>query len=463
MKVKGWKDVFRFSFMQQVKTKSFIISTIVIALIAATMAFLADFLPTLLLEDELNKAERAAAGENILTVETIYVSNETGYEFDLGKVASDNKVTIKDVTPEEADAKIKEIADTTERAVVAKITAGDSGFAVNSRYAAGQSGVDKYDSEMLNSALADAVRDQVLLKLGVPEDSIGLAKAEVAVSCSSAGQEPVSFVQQMLNTVVPMLSSIILFMFIFSYSSMVAQSVAIEKASRVIEYLLTSIKPLAIILGKVLAMCCVSILQFLLIGLGGTIGFLVSLPFGIVTKIGPMLGAAAQQIQPAAEGAGSGAVENTAEIVGGITEAFSGVDASAFIVMLVTFILGFLFYAGIAGLAGASVSKMEDLSSAIQPLSLIGVLGFYLAYFPQVTGEENTMSLVARYIPISSPFVLPSDYLLGRIDFAGALIAIAVLAVADILIMMFVAKVYESLILHTGNRLKLGDIIKMSK
>ena len=174
MKVKGWKDVFRFSFMQQVKTKSFIISTIVIALIAATMAFLADFLPTLLLEDELNKAERAAAGENILTVETIYVSNETGYEFDLGKVASDNKVTIKDVTPEEADAKIKEIADTTERAVVAKITAGDSGFAVNSRYAAGQSGVDKYDSEMLNSALADAVRDQVLLKLGVPEDSIGL-------------------------------------------------------------------------------------------------------------------------------------------------------------------------------------------------------------------------------------------------------------------------------------------------
>ena len=131
--------------------------------------------------------------------------------------------------------------------------------------------------------------------------------------------------------------------------------------------------------------------------------------------------------------------------------------------MIVVFILGFLFYAGIAGLAGASVSKMEDLSSAIQPLSLIGVLGFYLAYFPQVTVEENTMALLARYLPISSPFVLPSDYLLGRIDLVGTLIAIAVLAVADILIMMFVAKVYESLILHTGNRLKLGDILKMSK
>ena len=464
MKVKGWKEVFKFSFMQQIKTKSFIISTVVIAFIAAIMAFLADFLPAILLEDEINKVSRAVDGENMLTVEIVYLDNETGYDFNFDTVASENNVAINEVTAEEADAKILEIADTTERAVVTKITAGDNGFSVDSRYADGKSAVNKYDSEMLNSAIAGAVRDQVLLKLGVPEDSLGLAKAEVAVSCSSAGQEPVSFVQQILNTVVPMVSAIILFMFIFSYSSMVAQSVAIEKASRVIEYLLTSIKPLAIILGKVLAMCCVSILQFLLIGLGGTFGFLVSLPFGILTKMGPMIGSAAQQMQSAAtSGAGAGAVDNAAEIVGGISESFSHVDASAFIVMIVVFILGFLFYAGIAGLAGASVSKMEDLSSAIQPLSLIGVLGFYLAYFPQVTGEENTMALLARYLPISSPFVLPSDYLLGRIDLVGTLIAIAVLAVADILIMMFVAKVYESLILHTGNRLKLGDILKMSK
>ena len=459
MKIKGWKEVFKFSFTQQIRTKSFIIGTIVIALIVAIMAFLADFLPVIFLSDELDKIDRAASGENVFTIETMYLSNETDYDFDFSSVLSDGNITVKSVTAEEAEAKTKEIADTTEKAVVTKITLDDSGFAVDTRYAAGKADIAKGDVEALNAVLTDTVKKQYLMKLGVAEADLGLAMSNVRSSFSSAGQEPVGFVQQMLNTIVPMISSIVLFVFIFSYSQMVAQSIAIEKSSRVIEYLLTSIKPLAIILGKVLAMCCVSLLQFILIGLGGVVGFVVSLPFGIISKIGSMLGSAAEQVQTAASGAESGAVE----VVGGITEAFSHLDASVFIIMFVTFILGFLFFAGIAGLAGASVSKMEDLSSAIQPLSLIGVLGFYLAYFPQITGEENTRSLVARYIPISSPFILPSDYMLGRIDLPGALIAVAILAAADIVLMMIVAKVYEGVILHTGNRLKFSDMLKMSK
>lgn len=457
MRIKGWKEVFRFSFTQQVKTKSFIIGTIVIALIVAIMTFLADFLPAVLLADELDKVNRSAEGEDVFSVDTLYISNESGYDLDFSSVFAENMVTIKNITAEEADAKTAEIADTTEKAVVTKITLDENGFSVDTRYAGGKAAIAKSDVEALNSVMTDTVKKQYLMKLGVAEADLGLAMSNVRSSFSSAGEEPVSFIKQMLNTIVPMISSIVLFVFIFSYSQMVAQSIAIEKSSRVIEYLLTSIKPLAIILGKVLAMCCVSLMQFILIGLGGVVGFVASLPFGIITKIGPMLGSAAEQMQTSDAGA------EAAEIVGGITDAFSGIDASLFIIMLLTFILGFLFFAGIAGLAGASVSKMEDLSSAIQPLSLIGVLGFYLAYFPQVTGEENTMSAVARYLPISSPFILPSDYLLGRIDLPGALLAIAILAAADIVIMMIVAKVYEGVILHTGNRLKFSDMLKMSK
>ena len=452
MKVKGWKEVFRFTFAQQVKTKSFIIGTLVMTIIVALIAFLADFLPAVLMGDQLS---RAAGGpeEAHLTVNTLYVSNETKYDFDFSEVASTLGLEYKAISASEAETKMETLTNSTELALVSRVISGENGFEIVSQYPGGETAVLKGDCEAINSNLAAFVRVKYLTQLGVPEDELVTAMSDVRTSLTKAGEEPVSMVKQIINTVVPMISSIILFVFIFSYSQLVAQSVAIEKSSRIIEYLLTSIKPLAIIVGKVLAMCCVSLLQFFIIGFGGGFGFLVSLPFGIVTKVGQIATTAGMSAESM----------EAVEVVNDIGDAFAGVDLSVIPIMIVTFILGFLLFSGLAGLAGASISKMEDLSSAIQPLSLIGVLGFYLAYFPQVTGEENTMSTLARYIPISSPFILPSDYLLGKIDMVQCLICIGILAVAVVLVMMFVAKVYETIILHTGNRLKIGDMLKMSK
>ena len=454
MRTKGWKEVFKFTFTQQVKTKSFIISTIVIALIVGLIAFLADFLPTIFLQGELDKAERAAKGEDIFTVDTLYIDNETGYDFNFDSIAGATNLKVQNVTADEANAKIGEIADTKDRVIVSVITFNEGRFYVDSKYSGGEADISKGDCESINMLIANGVKVQYLMSLGVPEDQIQTAMSDVSARLSCAGKEELSGIQMMLNSIVPMISSIILFVFIFSYSQLVAQSVAIEKSSRMIEYLLTSIKPLAIIIGKVLAMCCVSLLQFIMIGFGGTFGFLVSLPFGIISKAQEMTAALGAQ---AAEGM------QAVSIVNDLGSALSGVNASVIIVMILSFVLGFLFFAGLAGLAGASVSKMEDLSSAIQPLSIIGVLGFYLAYFPQVMGEENTMTTLARYIPISSPFILPADYLLGRVGIVETIISIVVMLAADIIVMMLVAKVYETIILHTGNRLKLGDMLKMSK
>ena len=454
MRIKGWKQVFVFTFNQQVKTKSFIIGTVVMAVIVALIAFLADFLPVLFLNDDLDRAERAANGENIMTVETLYISNETKYSFSFDEAVNAAGAKCSMISASEAEAKAQELENSEANEMLARITNDEAGFVIESKYAGKSQNVQKSDCEAINSILSTQLNLQYLSQIGVPESELGLALSGIRTTISAAGEEPVSFVQEIVNMVVPMLSSIVLFVFIFSYSQLVAQSVAIEKSSRIIEYLLTSIKPLAIILGKVLAMCCVSLLQFLLIGLGGTIGFIVSLPFGIVGRVGTLAGTMTE-----ASGAGADAVN----IVNDIGAAFSNVDITMILIMLVTFILGFLLFAGLAGLAGASVSKMEDLANALQPISLIGVFGFYLAYFPQVAGEENSLSKIARYLPISSPFILTSDYMLGKAGIVEALISILILAAAVIVLMMFVAKVYESIILHTGNRLKIGDMLKMSK
>lgn len=461
MKIKGWKHVFAFTFTQQVKTKSFIIGTIVISLIVALMAFLADYLPTVFLSDTFDKMERAANGENTLTVKQLYVCDETDQNFNFVAWAVTTGMKCKMLTAEEADAQQKlmeapaESSTITEGTMLSRIKLADNAFTIDSSYTGGIADIDKNDCNAVNGLLAEQVRKQYLASLGVASDKLDIAMSSIGTTLTQAGEEQIGMVQGLINSLVPMLSSIVLFIFIFSYSSLVAQSVAIEKSSRIIEYLLTSVKPLAIILGKVLAMCCVSLMQFLIIIASGAIGFIISLPIGVFSKFGSITSSLSQ----------SGVMDDdsVSGILNQIKDAFSNVDASVFVVMVVVFILGFLLFAGLAGLAGSSVSKMEDLAPAMQPISLIGVLGFYLAYFPQVTGEENTMTVLARYIPISSPFILPSDYLLGKIGVGELLIGIGILAVSVVLVVMLVAKVYESIILHTGNRLKLGDMLKMSK
>ncbi|MCR4780283.1 MAG: ABC transporter permease [Ruminiclostridium sp.] len=453
MKTKGWKEVLAFTFIQQVKTKSFIISTIVIALIVALMAATANILPTFFLDSSLSGE---ASPLDSFTVRTLYLDNETEYAFDFTEALKPMAVTIKPVTAAEADAKAKELTDTAEQAMLTRITVVDDMFSIDSQYAGGDSGVTKGDCDAVTQTVSGEMHAQFLLLSGLPQDKLATALSGVSVTVSCAGEEPESMVSSVIKSVVPMLSSIVLFIFIFSYSQLVAQSVAIEKSSRIVEYLLTSIKPLALIIGKVIAMCLVSLMQFIIIGLGGGLGFLISMPFGIFTKIDKLVEAAG----------GAALTGNGLEaqgILGDITKAFSNVDAMALVIMILTFVFGFLLFAGMAGIAGASVSKMEDLASAIQPLSIIGVLGFYLAYFPQVTPEENSMAVVARYVPISSPFILPSDYMLGKIGLPEALLSIAILIAADIGIMVLVAKVYENIIVHTGSRLKLGDMLKMSK
>lgn len=326
---------------------------------------------------------------------------------------------------------------------------------IDTYYSGENSTIDEADCSSVLSLLSTQLEMTYLSSIGVPSSELSTAMSGVSTTITAAGDEPVSMIEEIVNMIVPMLSSLVLFMFIFIYSSMVAEAVAIEKSSRVMEYLLTSVSPLSIIIGKVLAICVVALMQFLIILSAGALGFIVSMPFGIFSKIDSLVAAAADAQ------AGLEAQSVLTDILG----IFSSVNIGTLLIIIVTFILGFLLYALIAGLAGASISKMEDLSAAVQPMSIIGVLGFYLAYMPQINstdGESNIISIIARYIPISSPFCLPSAYMLGQATLVETLISLAILLACVVVLCLIVAKVYEHIVLHTGDRLKIADMLKMA-
>lgn len=463
MRTKGWKQVFAFTFIQQIKTKSFIISTIIITLITALIAAGTNIIPAFIIEDEFGGGGIFGDSDDFdeaFSVSTLYIRNETDYEFGYDFLKEEYpSLAVEAIDEATAKTKIEELKTTTEAIMMSYILISENAFVIDSYCAGEESGIVRDDCDVMNSLIAKNLKSQFLTFSGLSEDKLDLALNGFSTYTTVAGDTSMGMIQTILNMMVPMVSSIVLFIFIFSYSQLVAQAIAIEKASRVMEYLLTSIKPLAVIIGKILAMCCVSLMQFMIISIGAGFGFIVSMPFGIMSKLDSLMSAT------------SGIVaENSAEVQQMITEfegAFVNINFGFFVVVILSFVLGFLLYALIAGLAGASISKMEDLSAAIQPMSLIGVLGFYLAYMPQIgLVEDNTVNpvmILAQYLPISSPFCLPSAYALGQIDLLGAILSLLILLASVILMTILVATVYEHIILHTGNRLKIADMLKMAK
>lgn len=459
MRTKGWKNIFAFTFVQHIKTKSFIIGTIVICLIVALLVGGANILPKVLSDDE---EIAVGSGGSVSAVTAVYLIDEAGlFTQDDFVYFANCGVNIKQ-TEKSFSEVIDALKDSTEKEALVLASSEMSGeeivgYRVKTYYSP-ETDSDAVDA--LTALMAERAEYRNLLNAGVSDESYAAAQRYIQTSKVEAGNTEWNVIESAINYIVPIIVSLVLFMLIFCYGSTVAQSIANEKTSRVMELLLTSARPLAVVIGKVLAMGLVSILQFLLIIFVGGTALIITMPLGIAGEVQDIM--SSPELQQITE---------NAELVEALNNSFANFTALNLVLIFIIFILGFLVYALIAALFGACVSRAEDLQAALQPYSLIGVVGLYLAYFPVIFNAEsidtgaattNPVQIFSYYFPISSPFALPSGLMCGTISPVQGIIATLILAVFVVLIALLVSKVYEAIILHNGNRIKPADIIKLA-
>ena len=441
----GWKSVFAFTFRQTAKSKAFKVSSVIIIVLVFAIALLAGVLPALI-GSRSTSDDGDITGDGEALVGTVYFADTTGITTgkDYEGFLSGLGVKINDCGKDADIQSLTERVKGENNSLLIVIRENKIGYDI---YAS------RPDDESVSSGTANSFGETFKSvfdsdsRAGLTDEQIAAANKTVSVYQSVAGEPTENDFGFVVKMVLPMLSSIVLFMLIFIYGQMVAQSIAQEKTSKVMELLLTSVRPLAIIIGKILAMGSLALIQFMMIIVSGVLGIVVSTPLS-----SSIIGSSEE----------TGAV--TSQLMNEVGNALGGFSPVVILLIIVVFIVGFIFFALIAGLIGATVSRMEDLNAAMQPMSIIGVLGFYLAYFPSTMGgDANTMALVSYYLPISSPFSIPSALLTGAIDIPQALLAVLVLCVFVVLMALLVARVYEQIILHTGNRLKLGDILGLVK
>ena len=132
----------------------------------------------------------------------------------------------------------------------------------------------------------------------------------------------------------------------------------------------------------------------------------------------------------------------------------SALTAPAIVMAIFILCLGFLFYCVIAALAGSTVSKPEEAANSQGVFNLIIVFSWIVSYIAPST-DNKTLITALRYIPLTIPFSVPVDLVIGNIGLLQGVLSIATLSVFSVLVIILSARIYKGLILYTGQKFNL--------
>jgi ABC-2 type transport system permease protein len=145
-----------------------------------------------------------------------------------------------------------------------------------------------------------------------------------------------------------------------------------------------------------------------------------------------------------------------AQLVGSLDFA-SGAIATIAIVLL-WFILGFFFYAGLFAVAGSIVTRQEDLQSTMTPLTIL-IVGSFIIGINAIGDPSSTLATVASLLPPSAPLVMPSRIVLGETGWVGALLSAGISIGTTIALVPIATKIYSGAVLRPG-RVKIRQVLR---
>tara|TARA_R100000306_G_scaffold24583_3_gene27724 strand:- start:26852 stop:28093 length:1242 start_codon:yes stop_codon:yes gene_type:complete len=247
----------------------------------------------------------------------------------------------------------------------------------------------------------------------------------------------------------------LLFMFIIIYGNMIMRSVIEEKTSRIIEVIISSVKPIKLLLGKILGTSLAGVTQFLAwVILLGLFSVIASSIFGIDP------GSMPQQQEALAQADAAGGMES---IVQDVFVEISNLPIANLVVMfLLFFVGGYLLYASLYAAIGAAVDSETDTQQFMLPLLMPLILAVYVGFFTVIDNPHGTVSQVFSYIPFTSPVVM-----LMRIPFGVPLwqqiISVVILFATFIGTVWFASKIYRVGILMYGKKASYKELAKWLK
>lgn len=406
--MKQFFTVLKFELMNYLKSKSYILTTIIISAILIIVLTL----PTMM--DFSNIFSKFGDSSDSASSFTIYDKSGT----------ISNTDYFKNFFPE-ADFKLvsseKEIEDLVNDDTVV------AGFVVNAptnyTYLVKNSSMSDSNKSTFETALSKLNRDKLLESKGLnPTEIDALYSIPIESNETILGKDSVK------NFGYTYILIFFLYFLVMFYGQMIAVSVTTEKSNRAMEVLVTSTSSNSLIFGKVIATTIASVIQAGVILLSGILTYKL----------------------------------NSANW-GGTLDMIFDIPLNVIAVFAVFGILGYLFYAFIYGAIGALVSRPEEINSSAGTITFIYVAAFLAVMFGMTSNPESMLIKVLSYIPFSSCMAMFVRVSMGSASTINIIISLVILIASTLLTGVFGAKIYRRGTLMYGNPVKLRNAIKWLK
>jgi len=251
-----------------------------------------------------------------------------------------------------------------------------------------------------------------------PATAAGIARAGIALPVRGITAAP----RGLTSRITGLVAAILIYVVILTYGVRITIGVGEEKASRVVEVLLTTLRPVQLLAGKVIGMGLLALAQ-------------IAVMVGAYLLLGHALGSSAVR------GAATGVV-----LAGGLW-----------------LILGYAFYCTAYAAAGALITRQADAYNASLPLQIPLILAYVLAYTVLYAPSVNWFYHVLAFIPFTAPVAMPVLVAVGAAPAWQIALSVVISLASTVAMVRLAGTIYERAILRTGSRLRVRQVLRSAR
>ena len=303
----------------------------------------------------------------------------------------------------------------------------------------------------IERVITNKLTTRELISRGVDISKIESAETQVSIQIQNFEGQRTSKMSNYIKMFFGGAAGYLLMMFIIIYGNMVMRSVIEEKTNRIIEIIISSVKPIQLMLGKILGTSLAGLTQFVIwVVLGGVLLTVAASLSGLNLATPPPM---------AQEGMDQMLNNEIQQLLVDITNLPLGTLLISFFVY---FIGGYFLYSAIYAAIGAAVDSETDTQQFMIPIILPLMLGIYVGFFSVIENPHGSVSTIFSMIPLTSPIVM-----LMRIPFGvpwwELAVSIFLLIITNAGVLWLAAKIYRVGILMYGKKPTYKELYKWLK
>ena len=433
----GFSKVYRFTIEQTFKSPTYRTGFIMFVI----MAFLMGPLTMLGGMAGMNAAmdSDVMTSKDKVPATTMYVVNSSHVDFPKDLMALDD-TSFSDMQVVETE-ELPKLSSTEIGLVVSRKTVDGEDSYLLETVISDESDITAHEVEELSSYLIGGFNDARFVSAGVSEAQTELLGSGITTGAVQSEEEFIAakdkkFSSRQVSSFNMAYCVVVLVLATLS-ATYVINTVMEEKTSKLVENLLVSVRPMALLMGKILAI--MSYVAIVLVSAG-----IAALLSNGVTKL--IMNDRMSEMMSSQF--------NFASI--------AEMGVWRIIVVILCVVITFLLLSILAGILGSACTKLEDAQSAVGTCTIFAMIGYFVGMIiPSM--ENKTADIIASIIPITSPFVAPVYVVTGRIELWVFALGMLILIAMTILLLMLGAKVYKKLIVNDSKKLSFLEIIKLSR